>query len=107
VLSDALATELGDAFTFAPPQGGMFLWGQLQRPEIDTAALLPTAIDHGVAYVPGSAFSVEAPHATSLRLSFATVAPDQLVLGAGRLADVLLTRKSRASAATGSAPISR
>jgi 2-aminoadipate transaminase len=107
VLAEALVTELGDAFTFARPQGGMFLWGQVQRPGIDTAALLPTAIDHGVAYVPGSAFSVEARHASSLRLSFATVAPDQLVLGARRLADVLLARTDRAPAVTGSGPTSR
>jgi len=93
VLSAALAAELGDTFAFAAPAGGIFLWGQVREPAIDTETLLPRAIERGIAYVPGSAFSVDAAHRSSLRLSYATVAPDQLVEGARRLADVLFDRR--------------
>jgi 2-aminoadipate transaminase len=110
ILSRALAEQLGHSVHISPPQGGMFLWAELREPGADTHARLPAAIDRGVAYVPGSAFSVAAPHRSSLRLSYATVAPDALVEGAHRLADVLLGRPglpSRGTAATTRAPTSR
>jgi 2-aminoadipate transaminase len=92
VLSGALTTEFGATVEFTPPDGGLFLWARFRRPGIDTQALLPKAIDSGVAYVPGSAFSVTTPHGASLRLSYATAAPDDLAEGARRLATVLLGR---------------
>jgi 2-aminoadipate transaminase len=95
ILAEALATEMGDTLGIAPPQGGMFLWARVRPPGIDTHALLPTAIEQGVAYVPGSAFSVVTPHRSSLRLSYATVTPGDLAVGARRLAGVLLDRPDR------------
>jgi 2-aminoadipate transaminase len=92
VLSGALERECGADLTFSAPGGGMFLWARVERPGIDTGALLPAAIEAGVAYVPGSAFSVGRPENQSLRLSYATVAPDDLVEGAHRLAAVVLGR---------------
>jgi 2-aminoadipate transaminase len=92
VLGGALATDFGGALAMAPPEGGLFLWADIRGPDIDTGALLARAIDHGVAYVPGSAFSVTTPQPTSLRLCYATAAPADLVEGAHRLADVLLDR---------------
>lgn len=89
VLAGALTASFGADLEITPADGGLFLWARLRRPRIDTATLLPTAIDHGVAYVPGSAFSVVAPHRTSLRLSYATVAPEDLVEGARRLAGIV------------------
>lgn len=92
-LAEALTTELGDTLEMTPPTGGMFLWARVRSSGIDTHELLPRAIDQGVAYVPGSAFSVERPHPTYLRLSFATVTPRELVEGACRLAAVLADPK--------------
>lgn len=89
VLVGTLTAAFGADLEITPAEGGLFLWGRFRRPGIDTAALLPTAIDHGVAYVPGSAFSVVAPHRASFRLSYATVAPGDLVEGARRLAGIV------------------
>ncbi|MEP7280965.1 MAG: PLP-dependent aminotransferase family protein, partial [Rubrivivax sp.] len=64
------------------PAGGMFFWVTLPA-ALDSAALLPRAVDAGVAYVPGAAFypvgggSAPAP-VNTLRLSFVTVAPAQI-----------------------------
>ena len=70
------------------PAGGMFFW--IELPEgIDAAALLPRAVDAGVAYVPGAAFYAAAPRANTLRLSFATVAPSRIDAGIEALARVL------------------
>jgi 2-aminoadipate transaminase len=92
VLCAALSTEFGDQIDFAPPHGGMFVWARVRRPGVDTEALLPKAIDGGVAFVPGSAFTVTEPHHAYLRLSFATAPPEDLAEGARRLAQIVLGR---------------
>jgi 2-aminoadipate transaminase len=90
VLSEALEREFGSDLAFDAPEGGMFLWARVRRPGIDTEALLPRAIEAGVAYVPGAAFSVRRPESQSLRLSYASVTPKDLGEGARRLAAVVL-----------------
>lgn len=82
-LAGALRVELGDRATFAPPEGGMFLWVRLAG--VDTDALLPRAVEHGVAFVPGSVFHVDGGGTSSLRLSFATLSPDDLAEATRRL----------------------
>jgi 2-aminoadipate transaminase len=66
----------------------MFFWVEVPA-SIDTTALLPRAVDHGMAYVPGAAFFAEAPKANCLRLSFVTVPPGQIEQGIVMLADAL------------------
>ena len=66
----------------------MFLWARL-RDGTDTGALLPRAMDAGMAFVPGNAFSVQDPQRTGLRLSFATEGPEALTGAVERLATVL------------------
>ena len=85
VLCDALRAEFGEQLRFEPPSGGMFVWAQFAH-ELDTQQLLAKAIAHGVAFVPGQAFAVEADLHRALRLSFVTNAPAQLVEGVRRLA---------------------
>ncbi|MEO7245455.1 MAG: PLP-dependent aminotransferase family protein, partial [Rubrivivax sp.] len=74
------------------PAGGMFFWVTLPA-ALDSAALLPRAVEAGVAYVPGAAFypvggaSGPAP-AHTLRLSFVTVAPAQIEAAITTLARV-------------------
>jgi 2-aminoadipate transaminase len=87
-LAAALRTELGDRLDFETPGGGMFVWCRF-RHEVDTQQLLPHAVAEGMAFVPGRAFAVEAEHGGSMRLSFATTPPDQLLEGVRRLARVL------------------
>lgn len=50
-----------------------------------TESLLPAALAAGVAFVPGPAFSVSAPHRDALRLAFGAVGPPELAEGARRL----------------------
>jgi 2-aminoadipate transaminase len=88
-LATALRVELGERISFDAPSGGMFLWARLHGS--DTRQLLATAVAHGVAFVPGAEFGVDAnhnsgAHVDSLRLSFATAAPDELRAAARRLA---------------------
>ncbi|MBJ7288177.1 PLP-dependent aminotransferase family protein [Williamsia sp.] len=86
-LVEALTTHLGSAAEFTRPEGGMFCWVRL--PGVDTSALLDTAVAHGVAYVPGSAFAVSRDAGDCLRLSFATLAPADIDRAVTRLARAL------------------
>jgi 2-aminoadipate transaminase len=70
------------------PSGGMFFWIELPD-TLDAMALLPRAVEAGVAFVPGAAFYCAAPRKNTLRLSFVTVAPDRIEAGIGLLAGVL------------------
>ncbi len=66
------------------PEGGLFIWVELPDGH-DAEAILPRALDRGVAFVPGKYFYAgEAPRGT-LRVSFATATPDELREGAARL----------------------
>ncbi|WP_426574731.1 PLP-dependent aminotransferase family protein [Aquihabitans sp. McL0605] len=88
-LATALEDRLGDELSFEAPGGGMFLWAQLTDPTADTAALLPVALDHGVAFVPGAAFGVDDPHRRWMRLSYATAGPTDLDQAVDRLVGVI------------------
>jgi len=70
------------------PVGGMFFWVELPA-GVDATALLPKAVDLGMAYVPGAAFFAGEPKANTLRLSFVTAAPDVIERGVALLAKAL------------------
>jgi 2-aminoadipate transaminase len=70
------------------PVGGMFFWVELPK-GIDATALLPKAVDAGMAFVPGAAFYCRDAHENTLRLSFVTVAPAVIEQGIAALARVL------------------
>jgi 2-aminoadipate transaminase len=70
------------------PRGGMFFWVELPA-GLDATALLPRAVERGVAYVPGAPFYAAHAHAETLRLSFVTVTPEAIARGVEALAGVI------------------
>jgi 2-aminoadipate transaminase len=84
-MQQALADELGHLGTdWTDPHGGFFLW--LTLPEaVDTQALFPHALAEGVAYIPGSAFSISGRFANALRLAFSAEPPHRARDGVRRL----------------------
>ncbi|GAA2691758.1 aminotransferase [Actinoplanes palleronii] len=80
-----------DGATWSDPDGGMFVWVRLPG-GVDTAELLPVALEHDVAFVPGAPFFAGAPDRATLRLSFTSTAPDQIVAGLRRLGAALASR---------------
>ena len=52
---------------------------------IDAAALLPHAVERGMAFVPGAPFFADAPRANTLRLSFVTVSTEKIEAGIAAL----------------------
>jgi len=79
-----LAEHLPHGSSWTEPQGGLFVWVTLP-PGMDAEALLPGAIERGVAFVPGRFFYAAEAQRETLRLSFATESPDVLIEGAARL----------------------
>jgi 2-aminoadipate transaminase len=70
------------------PVGGMFFWVEL--PEgVDAMALLPHAVERGMAFVPGAAFYADHPKKNTLRLSFVTVPAERIEQGIVALAQAL------------------
>jgi DNA-binding transcriptional MocR family regulator len=91
-MADALRRELGDAISFAQPQGGMFFWTRLTGAggkEQDAAAFSKRAIDQLVAFVPGTPFYATQPDKATLRLSFATADVAKIEEGVARLGRAL------------------
>jgi 2-aminoadipate transaminase len=82
----ALTREMaGLGLTWNTPVGGMFLWARLPD-GLDAAALLPKAVDRGVAFVPGAAFYADGADPRTLRLSFVTATVEQIDTGIAALA---------------------
>jgi 2-aminoadipate transaminase len=81
----ALELHFGDlGARWTDPEGGFFLW--LTLPEgIDTEELFPIALEEGVAYIPGPAFSVSGRFRNALRLCFASTGGERTDLGVRRL----------------------
>ena len=73
------------------PVGGMFFWVRLPA-HIDATALLPQAVEAGMAYVPGATFFPDsnAPgRQNTLRLSFVTATPAQIDTAVAALGKLL------------------
>ena len=89
----ALAKEMaGLGVQWNTPDGGMFLWARL--PEgMDAVALLPKAVDKGVAFVPGAAFYADHADPRTLRLSFVTASVEQINTGIAALAAAIREAK--------------
>ena len=83
-LCGALSAVFGPRIEFVTPSGGMFVWARLTD-GTDTTDLLPRALDHGVAFVPGPTFAVERDLRSHLRLSWATASAGGLVEAVERL----------------------
>lgn len=90
---DAFAGELdrrlGKFATWQVPPGGLFFWLTLKEPR-DTRALLPVAIDRGLAFMPGEPFFAVEDHSySSIRLNFSHATQAQAAIGLKILEDLL------------------
>jgi DNA-binding transcriptional MocR family regulator len=84
----ALEEYMPDGLTWTRPEGGFFVWVTLPA-GIDTYPLLRTAIDAGVVFIPGAAFTHSDEPSNKLRLAFSAVPPEAIAEGVRRLAPVL------------------
>lgn len=103
-LDRALEAAFGGTVASRPPDGGMFAWVRFTD-GTSADALLQLAINAGVAFVPGSAFSPERRNGDAMRLCFATTAQAGLTEGIDRIARAhAQLRGERSGASAGIAP---
>ena len=91
-MDKALQRELGDALAYTAPQGGLFFWANLTGSPgavKDGNAFAKSAIEKGVAFVPGAPFFANDPDLSSIRLSFATADLAKIEEGITRLGQAL------------------
>ena len=91
-MDKALQRELDDALAYTAPQGGLFFWANLTgaRGAVkDGNAFAKSAIEKGVAFVPGAPFFANDPDLSSIRLSFATADLAKIEEGITRLGQAL------------------
>ena len=84
----ALEAAMPQGVTWNRPQGGMFIWITLPA-QIDSMVLLQAAVAANVAFVPGAPFYASDAQHNTLRLSFVTVAPEQIRAGIATLAALI------------------
>ena len=87
-MRSALERHMPPGCRWVAPSGGMFFWVELPAGS-DAVALLPKAVERGVAFVPGAAFYASNAQAHTLRLSFVTAPPEQIVRGIQLLAQTI------------------
>jgi DNA-binding transcriptional MocR family regulator len=95
-LVDALREHIPEA-EFVVPQGGYFLWLDLND-DVDSQDLLTQAKEEGVTFVAGPDFMIDGG-TSSLRLSFAPVPAEDVAEGVQRLARALERTRAGAAAA--------
>ena len=99
---EALAREFPQgtpetSLTWNSPAGGMFLWARLPQ-GMKAVDLLPFAVDHGVAFVPGAPFYAGEGDDRSMRLSFVTPSVEEIHRGVTALAQGLKAYAAQLSA---------
>jgi 2-aminoadipate transaminase len=77
------------------PRGGMNLWVRLPEP-LDAGELLSRAVREGVSYTPGRWFAVSRTEPGSLRLSFASLAPERITEGIRTLGRIFTAESEKA-----------
>jgi DNA-binding transcriptional MocR family regulator len=94
LLLAALGRRMPPEVRWTEPQGGFSLLLTLP-PGLDGTELLPAAIERGVAFTPGAPFFVDGGGATTLRLSFSSVAGGRIDEGIRRLTETIKAARSR------------
>jgi 2-aminoadipate transaminase len=85
---DALERYFPGETRWTRPQGGLFIWVTLPE-AVDCHAILASAIEQRVAFVPGAASHMDGKGCNCLRLSYSAVEPARIEEGIRRLGVVV------------------
>ena len=87
-MADLLQEAAWPGVTWNEPKGGMFFWLEVPEP-VNTSDLLKTAVDLGVAFVPGVTFYAEESKTNNMRLNFTHNDAEATVRGMQRLSQAV------------------
>jgi 2-aminoadipate transaminase len=88
VMLEALEGSFPDDAGWTHPAGGFYVWVTLPG-WADTRSMLAKAVEHRVAYVPGTAFYPDGRGAAQMRLAFCYPTPERIREGVERLGRLL------------------
>ena len=83
-MAEALKKEFGKDIEYEIPTGGMFFWIKFDD-KVDTMKLFDIAIEHKIAYVPGSVFYKDNKKNSYVRLNFTNATFEDIKIGIKRL----------------------
>jgi DNA-binding MarR family transcriptional regulator len=95
---DALSESMPEDVSWTRPEGGFFVWVTLPG-GLDATAMLPEALEKGVAYVPGEDFYAAGGVKDRLRLGFSFAEPQLIRRGVGILGELVRLNLERAAPA--------
>ena len=84
----AMDEYMADLGEWTRPIGGFFVFFRSSF-QVDFRAMLPKAVEKGVAYVPGQAFFIEGDGRNTMRLSYSGPAPEEIREGISILAGLI------------------
>jgi 2-aminoadipate transaminase len=85
---DALEARFPESSSWTHPAGGFYVWVTFAD-HVDTHAMLAAAVEHRVAYVPGTAFYPDERGRDRMRLAFCYPPEDRIREGVARLGTLL------------------
>lgn len=83
----SLLGECGGVKSFTKPEGGLFIWAELQD-HMNALDLLKVCVENKVAYVPGTHFFEGGGHLNTLRLNFSMSDVETIKRGMEKINDV-------------------
>lgn len=87
-MADLLKEQQWPGVSWNEPKGGMFFWLELPK-HIDAAELLKTAVELGVAFVPGATFYAEDPQHNTMRMNFTHTDYEGTITGMQRMSQAM------------------
>jgi len=88
---ECLGNYLPEGSYFSKPDGGMFIWCELDE-KINSIELLREAAAKNVAFIPGIPFYAEGGHANTFRLNFSSSSIEQMEKGLKILGDIISSK---------------
>lgn len=83
-MAELLRAQNWPGVSWHEPKGGMFFWVELPE-AVDSAELLKSAVEYGVAFVPGGTFYAGNPRANTMRMNFTHNDTENTIIGMERL----------------------
>ncbi len=80
-MMQAISRYMPQEFVHTDPEGGLFIWGEFAGCDIDTAALLPQAVQRNVAYIQGQVFYADGRGRNTIRLNYSNASCEQIEIG--------------------------
>jgi 2-aminoadipate transaminase len=99
----ALERHFPDDASWTRPAGGFYVWVTLPE-HLDATSMLATAVEHRVAYVPGTAFYPDGSGRDRMRLAFCYPPEERIEEGVRRLGQLLMEVEDAGGAGVRAAP---